>query len=119
MSSTGVQPASLLSIPCELRNTIYAYIFEPESTDAINSIPAKPDEFAVALQLQDPARYAAAYRSTHRACQQLRVLQTCRKIYHEAHLLALSCTPCKSLPKSIVGSEEHGASLAAACQHED
>ncbi|EME47002.1 hypothetical protein DOTSEDRAFT_50505 [Dothistroma septosporum NZE10] len=98
MASLAVESASLLSIPCELRNTIYAYIFEPNSSDAIRSIPAKPDELAVALRLQDPARYAAAYRSTHRACQQLRVLQTCRQIYNEAHLLALSSTPCKNMP---------------------
>lgn len=83
---------SLLTIPCELRNAIYMYIFDPEPSDHSRTIPARPNELAVALKLQDASPHHND-RDKLAAAQKLRVLQICRQIHNEASLLALSMTP--------------------------
>lgn len=85
------EKASLLSIPCELRNAIYMYIFDHELSEHHRTVPTRPDELAVALKLQDHGSYLV--ERDHRAERKLAILQACRQIHHEAHLLALSLTP--------------------------
>lgn len=87
------EPASLLTIPCELRNTIYMHVFEPDLSDLDRNLPACPDELAIALRLRDRGSYLAACYNANRAARKLRILQTCRQIHDEAGLLALSMTP--------------------------
>ncbi|GIZ46074.1 hypothetical protein CKM354_000921300 [Cercospora kikuchii] len=81
--------ASLLTIPCELRNAIYLLVFENERSDYAVEHPQKPDELAVALKL---AAESACPR-TKRNGNQLDILRVCKQIHDEAHLLALSMTP--------------------------
>lgn len=78
---------TLLTIPCELRNAIYHYVFAPDAaTKSIFTHSFDP----LATQLQ-------VFRPTERrkTCVQndLRILNTCRQIHDEAHQLALSMTP--------------------------
>lgn len=87
------QRASLLTIPCELRNHIYAYLFDPELDHAYTDSPTRPGELAVALKLQDPAPYLVACHNANRSARKLALLQTCKQIHDEAHLMALSLTP--------------------------
>ncbi|KAI5368392.1 hypothetical protein Slin15195_G035260 [Septoria linicola] len=81
--------ASLLTIPCELRNAIYMHIFEPELSDLKPDLPAQQD--ALARSLQVPAE-SSCYIA-NRTASQLDVLRVCKQIHNEAHLLALSMTP--------------------------
>lgn len=82
--------ASLLNIPSELRNAIYTLIFDnPELyTPAPTDIPPNAPSFAAALGLQPPICLSARSKTN-----ELDVLRTCRQIYEEANLLALSRTP--------------------------
>ncbi|CAK3856526.1 Hypothetical predicted protein [Lecanosticta acicola] len=86
--------ASLLTIPCELRNAIYMYIFDLELADlTYPTLPTSPDELAIALRLRGTSDYRAAYYNANRAARKLRILRTCKQIHQEASLLALSLTP--------------------------
>ncbi|KAF2213300.1 hypothetical protein CERZMDRAFT_96959 [Cercospora zeae-maydis SCOH1-5] len=80
--------ASLLTIPCELRNAIYTLVFENERSIHGRHATPKPDEFAVALKL-----VAENTCQTKHAGNQLDILRVCKQIHDEAHLLALSMTP--------------------------
>ncbi|KAM3423784.1 hypothetical protein BST61_g1188 [Cercospora zeina] len=80
--------ASLLTIPCELRNAIYTLVFENEHSVHKLHIAPKPDELAVALKL-----VAEKTCQTKHAGNQLDILRVCKQIHDEAHLLALSMTP--------------------------
>ncbi|KAK3638781.1 hypothetical protein LTR56_012888 [Elasticomyces elasticus] len=83
--------ACLLSLPSELRNAIYLYVFD-ELTSSIPDFPAKPDALAVALRFDNTA-YLDTQHDNGRSARKLAVLQSCRQIHDEAHLLALSMTP--------------------------
>lgn len=89
-SNMPAEKASLLTIPSELRNTIYTLVFD--DPDLYNAPPAEPPRkssgFATALGLQPPEP-----SHTRRRTNELDILLTCRKIYNEANLLALSLTP--------------------------
>lgn len=85
------ETASLLTIPCELRNHIYSLVFgiTDLSTACPIEAPVRPSIFAAALGLEaTPKSY-----QTRPKPNELDVLRTCRKIYDEANLLALSLTP--------------------------
>lgn len=83
------ETASLLTIPCELRNAIYNQLFDDLELSA--ALPVQPEStssaFAAALGLEStkPSR-------TRRKTNEFDILLTCRKIYEEANLLALSST---------------------------
>lgn len=85
------EKASLISIPCELRNQIYLYIFDPEPSEYHRTYPTRPNELAVALKLRDRSHYLN--ERDNLPARKLTVLRTCRQIHNEAHLLALSMTP--------------------------
>ena len=88
MSSSTM--ASLLTLPSELRNAIYLYIFTPETDNA--NIPAynEPwDAIATALKLRQSYAPLEPGPCTSR---DLHLLQTCRQIHNEANRLALSMT---------------------------
>lgn len=85
------EQASLLTIPCELRNAIYMSIFDPDLSECHRRVPDRPDELAVALKMQEPSRYLNDRKSL--PSQKLKLLQTCQQIHREANLLALSLTP--------------------------
>lgn len=101
-------PASLLTLPCELRNEIYLYLFDPnlspsaELSDGAHQLhktqPSSP------FNLPQPCRNGTLlYRTAHPSeslhiyhndsSTRLTPLRTCKQIYVEAHLLALSLTP--------------------------
>lgn len=102
-----VAGASFLTIPSELRNAIYLYVFQPEPTHELSSYNDPRDPIAVALK----PHYDNDI-STPEPCapHHLRVLATCKQIHHEAHLLALSLTGFH-----IVGETAHPNSFAARC----
>lgn len=86
--------ASLLTLPSELRNAIYLYIFDPQPHEThLRTLPTSPDELAIALRLKGTADYRAAYYNANRAASKLILLLTCKQIHHEAALLALAHTP--------------------------
>jgi len=90
---TASQPASLLTLPCELRNTIYLYVFDslPHSQPDTSS---SPDTSTPAPKFD--TRYTSYTDTSHTnadSSRKLAVLGTCRQIHNEAHLLALSLTP--------------------------
>ena len=85
--------ASLLALPCELRNAIYTYLFAPEHSDLHPHLPEVPDPLATALKLPvRPACLTTCYNN-HHAARQLRVLEVCKQIHNEAYPMALSLTP--------------------------
>ncbi|KAF2719313.1 hypothetical protein K431DRAFT_228901 [Polychaeton citri CBS 116435] len=86
--------ASLLTLPCELRNVIYGYLFPLDRIQqAMPTLEAPPNTLAVALNITPTSRTNAALLPSERACNRLSILQTCHQIHDEAHLLALSNTP--------------------------
>lgn len=86
------EKASLLTIPSELRNSIYTLIFDDQELPGANPaeivLPPTAPAFAAALGLQ-PLKPTCPRRKTN----DLDVLRTCKQIYQEANLLALSYTP--------------------------
>ncbi|KAF2479728.1 hypothetical protein BDY17DRAFT_256936 [Neohortaea acidophila] len=82
-------PTSFLTIPCELRNSIYIHVFTPTLTRTSPPITAdtSPDPIAQALK---PQYDHDAFKSERSPDGQLQVLRTCRQIHNEAHLLAQS-----------------------------
>jgi hypothetical protein len=77
---------TLLTIPCELRNAIYHYIFAPDP--AVKAVFTHSlDPLATQLQVFRPIEHR---RRTSQ--NELQILRTCRQIHDEAHQLALSMT---------------------------
>lgn len=105
------QSPSLLTIPRELRNIIYLFIFSPEATYELSTYNDPRDPIATALkpQFDDDG-------STPEPCapHHLRVLQTCKQIHSEAHLLAVSLTAFH-----VVGEASHPHCFAAQLQMRD
>ncbi|TKA70859.1 hypothetical protein B0A55_04987 [Friedmanniomyces simplex] len=85
------QPACLLTLPTELRNAIYLYLFDFPPTSPLPSFPPQPDALALALRFDTTTPYLHTNTNTPSTLP-LRLLQTCRQIHAEAHLLALSLT---------------------------
>ena len=77
---------TLLTIPCELRNAIYHYIFTPDP--AVKAVFTHSlDPLATQLQVFRPIE-----RRRRQSQNELQILRTCRQIHDEAHQLALSVT---------------------------
>jgi hypothetical protein len=96
--STPNQPLTLLTLPPEIRNQVYAYIFVPSSTH--EPIPPAPDPtspLAKALQLDSPSRLPHQNDQNdenHRqpSTTHLSLLLVSTLLHHESALLALSTT---------------------------
>lgn len=101
--SPNNQTLTLLTIPPEIRNLIYAYLFVPPVNDAIPQrlLETDPSPIATALlnDASDPCDPAPKHQPsesstrTPRLPTRLSPILTCRLIHHEAQLLALSTTP--------------------------
>ena len=90
-TSSSNPPASLLTIPCELRNAIYSYVFCTDADDELTAFTphtAEPNALAQALRLRDPPNHDIDLRIPNN----LPLLLTSRQIYAEAHALALHHT---------------------------
>lgn len=96
MPSTDPKTPTLLTLPPEIRNSIYAYIFVPPVNDPIPEVPDIQSPIAKALSPASslpcsPTKEQATEPSVSpRPPTNLDLLLTCRKIHHETHLLALS-----------------------------
>jgi hypothetical protein len=84
---TSETAPTLLTIPCELRNAIYHYIFALDPGSRSLQFTHSLDPLAVQLQVFRPRED----RKTQ-SPNELRVLRTCRQIHDEAHQLAVSLT---------------------------
>ncbi|GAB1732872.1 hypothetical protein NU195Hw_g7725t1 [Hortaea werneckii] len=91
------ETATFLTLPRELRNTIYLHIFSSSHDPKLPSIPQQQQHLdnAAAADDDDEETDSTAPTSTHH--NPLQVLLTCKQIHTEATLLALSQTPF-SLP---------------------
>lgn len=90
---SAIEPASFLTLPTELRNTIYLYVFD-ELSHPPPSAPNAPNPPSTALKFSTGATYLPAHTpNTTPPSRKLAPLRTCRQIHAEAHLLALSLTP--------------------------
>ena len=78
---------TLLTIPCELRNAIYHYVFAPDAVSRSFQFTHSWDPLAVQLQVLRPLEDRKTQSSND-----LRILLTCRQIHDEAHQLAVSLT---------------------------
>ncbi|KAK4541831.1 hypothetical protein LTR36_007363 [Oleoguttula mirabilis] len=104
MSTAGPEPASLLTLPSELRNAIYLLTFA-NNNDLTSPIPNAPTPSNNALTTAFiPTKFDtrpthpsnndnSSNNNTHPNRHHLALLTTCRQIHAEAHLLALSLTP--------------------------
>ncbi|KAK0312183.1 hypothetical protein LTR01_003097 [Friedmanniomyces endolithicus] len=91
--ATTTPSAHLFTLPTELRNAIYLYIFSPTPGDTSPaSSPPTPDPLALALRF-DKSPYPSNPSSTPPSTSPLRLLLTNRQIHSEAALLAISLTP--------------------------
>lgn len=93
MPTSQQPPLTLLTLPPEIRNQIYAYLFVPPINEAIPRAPEPASPLAIALQLDSPP--CSPIRETDsdssaRPPSPLDTLLTCRQIHREAQLLALS-----------------------------
>lgn len=95
-------PPTLLTIPCELRNTIYTYIFDPSITSSSSRASAPSHSIAELppLHVLPELKYDLHAKPSTQPPQnptntphRLAPLLTNRQIHTEAHLLALSLTP--------------------------
>lgn len=82
----------LLRLPCEIRNQIYAYLYQPpvytaELPAPSHSQPTNPLALALKLDVSEGSSAGSRANADH-----LSLLLTCHKIHKEAHLLALSTT---------------------------
>jgi hypothetical protein len=90
-------PLTLLTLPPEIRNQVYAYIFVPPVNEPIPRAPEIASPLAVALQLDTPPcspirdldSSSDATLPLHPPSP-LNTLLTCHQIHREAQLLALS-----------------------------
>lgn len=87
-------PASLLTIPCELRNAIYSYVFCADSSPTVHPPFARePNSLLSALQLEPPPSLPRSDTADPEdPTNNLPLLLTCRQIHAEAHALALHHT---------------------------
>jgi hypothetical protein len=81
---------TLLSIPCELRNAIYHYVFSPNPAAKLVDFTHSLDPLAVQLGVFRPIEERR--RQCKETSNDLRILRTCRQLHDEAHQLALSLT---------------------------
>ncbi|KAK5109599.1 hypothetical protein LTR62_006836 [Meristemomyces frigidus] len=92
-------PASLLTLPCELRNQIYFYIFpnayelDDDDDAQLQEASHTPSTLTLALRLHPPSKYTDPAPTLNPTNHHLNLLLTTRQIHAEAHLLALSHTP--------------------------
>ena len=95
-------PASLLTIPCELRNAVYCYVFcTDDETSNIPAFVSESNDLVKALQLETPPSLNPPSNTEHdqelsvppSSASKLTLLLTCRQIHAEAHALALHHTP--------------------------
>ena len=89
-------PASLLTIPCELRNAIYSYVFcfDTDDTNTISQpFRSESNDILKALHLDhvQPPTHSPPL-APFSAAHNLTLLLTCRQIHAEAHRLALHHT---------------------------
>ncbi|KAK5135677.1 hypothetical protein LTR08_004978 [Meristemomyces frigidus] len=83
-----LEPASLLTLPCELRNAIYHYVFDSTSTTTPPPpAPARPSPPPNSDTHPAPPRLDPTPPHHH-----LALLLTSRQLHTEAHLLALAHT---------------------------
>lgn len=90
-------PASLLTIPCELRNAIYSYVFCPADDDTVLPAPsfdtADSNGLVNALQLPNTQSSSKEPPTTPSdLSNNLPLLLACRQIHNEAQALALHHT---------------------------
>lgn len=95
--STDHRTLTFLTIPPEIRNVVYSYVFVPETNGPIPEVPEIPSPIAEALSPdRQPCDYdskdAIGPTSCPRPPSRLDTLLTCRKVHREAQLLALSTT---------------------------
>jgi hypothetical protein len=88
-------PASLLTLPSELRNAIYTYLFDPaySQTEACcTSSSCQQNAFTKAFS--STRRSSCAVETNNkRSTSALSILRTCKQMHREARLLALSQLP--------------------------
>ena len=94
MPTTQV-PLTLLTLPPEIRNQVYAYIFVPPVNEPIPRAPEIASPLAIALQLDTPPCSPIKDlhddpTQSHHPPSTLDTLLTCHQIHREAQLLALS-----------------------------
>lgn len=95
--STESTPLTFLTLPPEIRNQVYSYIFIPPSlNERIPPVPHVASPLAKALHIDwppcDSAKEQDANEHPSRQPSPLSTLLTCHQIHHEAQLLALSTT---------------------------
>ncbi|RMY66554.1 hypothetical protein D0863_08330 [Hortaea werneckii] len=88
------ETATFLTLPRELRNTIYLHIFSPSHDPKPPPIPQQQQHFDNAADDDEEPNPTPPTSTPHNPLQ---VLLTCKQIHTEATLLALSQTPF-SLP---------------------
>ena len=97
MAAPSNPPASLLTIPCELRNAVYYYVFAVDShpTTSRHLEPSESTSLVRALHLPQPTSLSTAYapETQPNPTTNLNLLLTSRQIHAEAHALALHHTP--------------------------
>jgi len=85
--------ASFLSLPIEIRNTIYLHVFNPvQPAETGWQIPYLEPTDPLAAALQQQRLNSESLLPALSKPRTLRLLQTCHKVHSEAHLLALSHT---------------------------
>lgn len=95
MSSSKKEPITFLTLPPELRNTIYTHLFQDSPDSPIVLPPEDLSPIAKQLQLDRSHFHHVSpqdQQSPDNLSFHLAPLLTCRQIHHEAHLLALSST---------------------------
>ncbi|EMC96441.1 hypothetical protein BAUCODRAFT_33794 [Baudoinia panamericana UAMH 10762] len=89
-----MQPACFLTLPSELRNSIYTYVFD--SLPECEELDAPPERLlllsAPIFRFENRTTYLDSAYHNIQARRKLAVLATCRQIHDEAHLMALSKT---------------------------
>ncbi|KAF2771839.1 hypothetical protein EJ03DRAFT_288703 [Teratosphaeria nubilosa] len=83
------EAATLLTLPTELRNQIYTYIFTPQPTDTPNT--TQPP-LASNFDASNAPTYLLPSQTNAHSTPNLQILRTCHQIASEAHLLALTLT---------------------------
>lgn len=94
---TEQAPLTFLTLPPEIRNQVYSYIFIPPVDESIPRAPDIASPLAIALQLDSPPctplRDLDDDSPLHpHQPTPLSTLLTCHQIHHEAQLLAISTT---------------------------
>ena len=90
-------PLTFLTLPPEIRNQVYSYIFIPPVNEPIPRAPEIASPLAIALQLDSPPCSPLRDQDddsplpTHQPIP-LSTLLTCHQIHREAQLLAISTT---------------------------